>query len=280
MIKLVLSDVDGTLIPLKRGHASERTMRAIEQVREAGVRFGLSTGRDVMELRALFGGNDSVFDNGVLSNGKKIMADGRLARLTLLDNEGLERMASIVRDYPGTFVTGYPLESDETNPIYCIGASEDEIASFSKMYSFRGIIVDHMPDVQIIGSTIACPLDQSAMDEIKARGTQACPEFDFVQPAPHWADILPKGLNKGSALAMLLEELGISVDEVVVFGDADNDLAILSSVENAVAVANATPAAKAASKWHIGACEDDAVAEALEQIARSAKDGGVPEFMR
>ena len=79
---------------------------------------------------------------------------------------------------------------------------------------------------------------------------------------------------------MLMDELGITSDEVVMFGDADNDLAILQAVENSVVVAGATPAAKAAAKWHIGACEDEAVAEALEGIARAAREGGAPAFMR
>lgn len=280
MIKLVLSDVDGTLIPLARGIASERTMRAIELVQEAGVRFGLSTGRDVMELKKLFGGNDIAFRTGILSNGKKIMVDGRLARLTLVDTEALQRMVDLVSEYPGTFVTAYPLRSDETNPVYCMGVRAEDLVPWSKTYAFTGIVASCVPDIEVLGATIACPDDQDVMDEIKARGSELCPEFDYVQPAPHWCDILPRGLNKGTALKMLLDEVGVSPDEVVVFGDADNDLAILNAVENSVAVLNATPAAKAASRWHIGACEDDAVAMALEDIARCAHTGETPSFMR
>jgi hydroxymethylpyrimidine pyrophosphatase-like HAD family hydrolase len=79
---------------------------------------------------------------------------------------------------------------------------------------------------------------------------------------------------------MLLDELGIAREEVVVFGDADNDLAILLGVENSVAVDNATSAVKEAAKWHIGPCDDDAVAQALEDIARAVRTGTTPDFMR
>ena len=94
-----------------------------------------------------------------------------------------------------------------------------------------------------------------------------------MRPSANWTDVLPKGLNKGSALSLLLDELGISSDEVVVCGDADNDLAILSRVENSVAVANAMPAVKEATKWHIGSAEDDAMAGLLEHIAAHGMDG-------
>ena len=150
---------------------------------------------------------------------------------------------------------------------------------WSKTYSFTGVIVDEMPREDIIGATIACPEDQETMDRIEAFVRAECPEFDIAKPAVRWWDILPKGLNKGTALHMLMDEIGASVDEVVMFGDADNDLAILREVENSVVVAGATPAAKAAARWHIGACEDEAVAEALEDIALAAQQGRLPSFM-
>lgn len=280
MIKLVLSDVDGTLIPLGAGGASERTMRAIRRVQEAGVRFGLATGRDIVELMQLFGGDDIAFRTGILSNGKKIMVDGKIARLSLIDNDALQRMVDIVIRYPRTFMTVYPLHTDESNPIYCMGATEEELVTWSKLYAFTGIVVPEVPDVQIIGATIASEAPEDVLEEIRLRALEACPEFDIVMPAPRWWDVLPKGLNKGTALQMLMQELGISANEVVMFGDADNDLAILRAVEHSVAVANATPAAKAASAWHIGPCDEDAVAQALEQLADAAAGGGVPSFMR
>lgn len=280
MIKLVLSDVDGTLIPLGSGGPSQRTMDAIREVQAAGVRFGVSTGRDTMELLNLFNGDDVAFRTGILSNGKKIMVDGEVVRLSLIDNEALHQVAAEVSKYPHTMVTAYPLETDETNPIFCMGATQEEVDAWAKTYSFNARRVDRFPDVDVLGATIACAAEQEVLDRIEEYVLTQCPVFDLAKPSARWWDILPKGLNKGSALQMLLDELGIARDEVVVFGDADNDLSILLGVENSVAVDNATPAAKAAAKWHIGACEDDAVAQALEDIARSVRAGVAPDFMR
>ena len=273
MIKLILSDVDGTLVPFGHAHASRRTYSAIRAVKSSGVRFGLSTGRDVVELDAQFEGQTDLFDTGILSNGKKILVDGKVVRLSLLCNEGLARLAKLIEDYPQTFVTAYPLHTRPGNPIYCVGASEEEIRPWAERFSFVPILADKMPDIEVIGATIACPHEEHVMLEIIERGRELCPEFDFVRPSANWTDVLPKGLNKGSALSLLLDELGISSDEGVVCGDADNDLAILSRVENSVAVANAMPAVKEATKWHIGSAEDDAMAGLLEHIAAHGMDG-------
>ena len=43
---------------------------------------------------------------------------------------------------------------------------------------------------------------------------------------------------------------------------------MLRAVKNSVAVANATPEAAAAARWHIGDVRDDAVAQAIEALAR------------
>ena len=64
------------------------------------------------------------------------------------------------------------------------------------------------------------------------------------------------------------------------FGDSDNDLPMIDAVFNSVAVANANEAVTAAARWHIGAAADDAVAEALHQIAACAATGEMPPFMR
>ncbi len=280
MIKLVLCDVDGTLIPLGKRGPSIRTMRAISLVQQAGIRFGLATGRDIVELMQLFDGNDLPFRTGILSNGKKILVDGELVRLSLIDNEGLARVVDALAEFPQTFVTAYPLNTTTSNPIYCMGTTREELEPWAKTYSFTGRIVSKVPDEKIIGATIACAASEDVLAQVKQRALEAYPGFDIVEPAARWWDILPKGLNKGTALGLLLQELGISASEAMMFGDADNDLAILSRLENSAVVSGATPAAKAAAHWQIGACEDDAVAQALEELARSAKDGSTPAFMQ
>ncbi|MBR3313302.1 MAG: HAD family phosphatase [Atopobiaceae bacterium] len=280
MIKLALSDVDGTLVPFGHQHVSLRTLEAIRTLKDAGIHFGLATGRDEPDLIRQFCGHSWPFDTGILSNGKKIMVDGEIACLTLIDNDAVARVASLALEYPESFVSVYPLDAVPSDRVYCIGATKEQIAPWLMSVGADAVLTERMPDVQILGATIACNHSQQMMEELIARAERECPELDFAQPFPQWCDILPKGLNKGSALPILLKALGITTDEMVFFGDAENDLALLGAVENSVAVANAAPAAAAAARWHIGACEDDAVALALEQIAQSTRDGVTPTFMR
>lgn len=56
--------------------------------------------------------------------------------------------------------------------------------------------------------------------------------------------ILPSGVNKATGLAVALDELGLSPQNVVAVGDAENDVAFLAACGCGVAVANALPSLK------------------------------------
>ena len=281
MIKLVLSDMDNTLLPTGQEHVSPRTIRAIRSLVEMGVRFGPATGRDTFEVDRMFQGARDCYGTGIVANGKRIYVDGALSRYSLIDNDALRRLGAIVSEVPGTFLTALAFNNPSGDePYWCMGAHPDDIAWFEQMIGFTGRSREDIPSFELIAATIACTGPQEQLDELLARARREVPDFDYVQPIAHWVDILPAGLNKGTALPLLLDELGISSSEVIFFGDADNDLALLGAVEHSVAVANATPAAAAAARWHIGTSADEAVAQALEDLAEALQKGERPAFMR
>lgn len=106
----------------------------------------------------------------------------------------------------------------------------------------------------------------NAADELRLIAQEACPELAFPQPAPFFLDVIERGWTKASALPTLLDAMGITPEEVAYFGDSENDLTMLEAVPDSYAVANATPEAAAAAHHHIGACEDDAVAQFIEGL--------------
>ena len=53
-IKVIMCDIDGTLLNSK-GIVTSKTIDAIKKVREQGILFGISTGRDVPSVKRLFG---------------------------------------------------------------------------------------------------------------------------------------------------------------------------------------------------------------------------------
>jgi hypothetical protein len=113
---------------------------------------------------------------------------------------------------------------------------------------------------------VLVPARESLTREYVALLNEKVEGLDFDYPQPGYSNVMPTGWSKATGVALLAERMGIGLDQVVVFGDAGNDLPMFEAVPNSVAVANATDEAAAAARWHIGRCEDDAVALAIEAL--------------
>jgi HAD superfamily hydrolase (TIGR01484 family) len=81
--------------------------------------------------------------------------------------------------------------------------------------------------------------------------------------------VLPAGINKAKGLSSVLEELNISMHNVVAIGDAENDSAMLQAVECAVVVQNALPALKETVDW---VTKDDHGSGVIEMANQLIKD--------
>ena len=276
--------MDNTIVPMGARCISERMREAIHTATDAGVLFGPATGRDTVELFRFFRADESCYRTGVMSNGKRVLADGKTVSLTLIPHEGLAAIAEALRGRE-MFVNCYPAESNLLNPAYAVGAPSDEVMNrFEARLGFNGGRVDEVPQIDFVAATIACPAEAESMEQqmadVRRIVDEVAPDLRVVAPIPGWFDIMPKGVSKASGFDALLEATGFGEDEVVVFGDAENDLEILNRVKYSVAVANATPAAAEAAAYHIGACEDDAVADALFRIADATRHGEMPAFLQ
>ena len=76
----------------------------------------------------------------------------------------------------------------------------------------------------------------SAIDKVAELG------LDHLISADRFFDVLPRGVSKGPSLRRLISHLGIDAARVLVAGDTLNDLSMLDSGLNAVAVGGSEPA--------------------------------------
>jgi hypothetical protein len=127
-----------------------------------------------------------------------------------------------------------------------------------------------VPEGVYLKTNVHAALDRPGAIRLRDALRERVPELSFVFPFPTSStiDITPAGVTKLTGLNLLIDALGIGLDEVCVFGDGENDLTVINAVPNSVAVANADPEVIRAARWHIGADVDDAVAYALEALAR------------
>ena len=80
MIKLVLADMDSTLVPNSVAAASERTLAAIDRLRASGIGFGCATGRAIANTISQFRHHPEYVTEGIYGAGKQVLVHGELIR--------------------------------------------------------------------------------------------------------------------------------------------------------------------------------------------------------
>ena len=93
--------------------------------------------------------------------------------------------------------------------------------------------------------------------------------LELVGSLKYNIEINAAGVNKGTGLVNLGRLLGIRREEIMAFGDGDNDETMLREVGFGVAMANAEEQVKAASDYVTLSNEEDGVAAAIEKFVLS-----------
>lgn len=102
------------------------------------------------------------------------------------------------------------------------------------------------------------------MQEWIRRNMQA---LDCFFSSEYFLEVVPKGMNKGEAVKMLCDVLGVEIENAVAVGDAANDLAMLKAAGVGVAMANGTEEVKAAADYITTRDNNhDGVAEVVERF--------------
>lgn len=272
-VKLILADIDRTILPEGERSVSARTVAAFHAARDAGIHVGPASGRGHAWMPSLFGGDERCCETCIATNGNQVFLDGRKLHEAHFDEESLAVVAACVRDIGGAGLIAF----DGATPVLVEGRLEDLEPIFPAYADACRSDGDGGPvglsglsatKANVFMGADGRRADERATRDLVAMLNRDIPGLDFDFPELGYVNVMPEGWNKASGIDCLVEALGISLDEVVVFGDAGNDLSMFAHVPDSVAVANATEEAAAAARWHIGACRDDAVAAAIEALVR------------
>ena len=108
---------------------------------------------------------------------------------------------------------------------------------------------------------------QAALREAFPRG--AC----YLKSKPHYLEIAPEGVDKGRSLAHLAGLLGLTPDEVMAFGDGQNDVPMIEYAGAGYAMANSCREALACTDRIAPPNTEDGVARVIEQYLEEGRIG-------
>lgn len=91
-------------------------------------------------------------------------------------------------------------------------------------------------------------------------------DYELLRVSPNWLEIMPKGVSKGSAIKKIALDNNISSDEIVTFGDGENDISMFEFAKYGIAMDNAMPTLKDIAYDVTDSNDNSGIAKYLEKL--------------
>jgi Cof subfamily protein (haloacid dehalogenase superfamily) len=253
MIKAIFFDIDGTLVSHTKRDIPEGVLTALDELRAKGILLFIASGRHISEFPAL-PLHDYPFDGYVTQTGQ-ICYNGAFETIyeqpfTDEDTESLVRMFN-EREIPIVLLNDRSLYINFVNE-YVVRTQNAINTPIPPIDSYHG--------EKLYGATVFG--ESATIDRVEERLT--------ASRATRWnrfaADIVLGEAGKENGIRKMLDHYGISRDEIMAFGDADNDLDMISFAGIGVVMGNGTEKMKAIADYVTASVDEGGVVEALRHF--------------
>lgn len=236
MIKLIASDVDGTLLQNGAEQLSSRIIEIIQELSERGILFVAASGRQYSSLQRLFEPvkNQIAY---IPENGSLCFFKGQMLMKVPIKHDFACRIIDGIR---------------QLGNYDCIVSGEKVVYTDSQNKEFLNHITNEMHfDIQIVQNLkedihepylkVACRAPGEVERCLAQLTALFGKEISIVTAGNQWIDFIPPGTNKGIALKVLMDYLKILPEESIAFGDQYNDVEMLKAVGVSYAMSHAMP---------------------------------------
>ena len=251
-IKLIATDIDGTLVADDHLTIPEKNIQAFEMAKKQGMITVISTGRPYSLAKRESDTLKGV-DYMIVSNGAAIvdMKTKEVINSCYLPIESLEKIVEIFEKYPLV----YEIYADCKGFItpYTYDHYFDGVLPVEFMREYRKLMVmcDNPWDVIYNHPVEKMNIDYMPKECIQSLKEELSNIPDLVYSAGFEGnmEITAKGADKGRALKWLCERLNVDLDNVMAFGDSGNDATMLKAAGYSYALSSGNDLAKAAAKF-------------------------------
>ncbi len=263
MIKLVASDLDGTIIS-KDNSIFENNLKAINDINNKNIDFVICTGKTYPIIKGMCSKFNASY--GIFGNGNQIinLKTGEEIYKKLLTDSEINTCIDIARKY-NLHVHVYTDEEIITENLKFMDLRNFELQQ-SKYYdtSLTITVIDDLKYYLAFNKIKICKLIISAESNLSDIKDEILDSLDLtvttikkygdykdtvINKEYEYLDISPKGINKSTALNVLGNHLKIDNSEIMAVGDNLNDLDMVKNSGIGVAVANAYDELKEVAKY-------------------------------
>lgn len=259
MIKLVVTDIDGTLLPEGTDQMNPELYEVVEELKKKGILFAGASGRQYASMYSVFApvADDMIF---IAENGTNVMCRGRNISSEYLEGEIAEEVVRYLRELDNCKIT---LSTPEV--MYVEHGDQEFLSLLTDGYHNCVEVVDDLipycsrtNKLSVYRKAGIGPLEADIMKRFADR-------LHITVSGSIWIDFMKPGTDKGAALASIQELMHISVEETMAFGDNCNDIGMLKRAGASYAVANAHPQLKETARFEAPSNEDNGVIKVIRK---------------
>ncbi|WP_299801292.1 HAD family hydrolase [uncultured Maribacter sp.] len=259
-IKMVVSDMDGTL--LNSNHqVSDQFFDIFEGLKSQGITFVAASGR---QYNSIVDKLASIKDDIIViaENGGFAMKQNTEILATPLDKNHVRDILKTLNEIPNI----HPVLCGK-HQAYLTGKSNEFVSKLAEYYTEFEIIDDLLAfDSEVI--KIAIYHFESSEQYIYPFVKHFEDELKVKVSGENWLDISNINAHKGYALTKVMESYNLKSDEVMVFGDYNNDLEMLALSDFGFAMENAHPNVKKVAKYSTLSNDENGVEHILKMLIK------------
>lgn len=260
-IRLLLSDVDGTLVTHGK-ILTPRAIAAVQALRAKGVAFAVTSGRPPRGMQMLFAPLDiktpvAGFNGGIYANTDlttiaqhTLPADVARGIAESIVASGLDLWVYAGEDWLVRDAKGAHVEREAWTVKY----APKVVAEFPP--AFEGV-------VKVVGVTDdAALMEKAQASAVAAFGSKA----SIACSQTYYLDATHPAANKGDVVLYLSRMMGIPTDQIATIGDMPNDTLMFAKSGLSIAMGQASDAVKAKASEVTASSEDEGFAKAVERL--------------
>ena len=265
MIRLFVSDLDGTLLDDKGGLDPE-FFTLLEELKEKNILFAIATGRQVPNVKKLFAPviNDVII---IAENGAYVSYKGEEIFSAPIPKEQMKELIKYTESIPETAIFMCCKE---------VGYLNNNSEKMNEIGDFYNVISKYVEDISLVDDDVlkfaVCNFIDAKTNALPILKKKFSDILEVEASGEVWIDITKKGINKGVGLQVVQEKFGISIEETLAVGDNDNDVKMMERAFYSYAMKESSSELRKAAKFSIGSNNENSALKLMKSLI----DGEVP----
>ena len=273
-IKLIVTDLDGTFLNTNHITIPKENIEAFKRAHDMGIKVAIASGRTKI-LTDYLVEQLPFLDYLITSNGAVTydLHTGKVVCSTLVSNTQSVEIFNILKDYNLIYEIYYNGDCYMNDRSYAMFDTEHvspHIHALLKDFIKPVSSLETLIDGQGIEKLNILSLSGEERLEIEDKVSKICDvafasSFPIVKGVNGNLEMTDRNATKGFAIKGLADALGIGKENIMCFGDGENDCSMLMYADYSFAMANGNDLAKSTAKFVTDTNDNFGVAKALNK---------------